>query len=255
MNYKNILIMALAGACVFTANAQTTKKKKKTKAGTIIESTAKTVVKTVTGTDINSLSETDIINGLKEALKVGSNNASGKLSALDGFNKNSLIRIPFPQEAIVVAEKLRKAGFGAEVDKFELTLNRAAEKAAKDAAPIFVNAITSMSIADAKNILKGSDTSATHYLNTKTSSSLKDAFKPHIKNALDSTLATKEWTNLTTLYNKIPFVKPVNTDLVSYTNDKAIKGLFLVVGQEETKIRKDPAARVNEILQKVFGAK
>lgn len=103
--------------------------------------------------------------------------------------------------------------------------------------------------------MKGSDTSATHYLNTKTSSSLKDAFKPHIKNALDSTLATKEWTNLTTLYNKIPFVKPVNTDLVSYTNDKAIKGLFLVVGQEETKIRKDPAARVNEILQKVFGAK
>lgn len=230
------------------AGAQTTKKK-----GSIF-SKAKDAVTAATGTTV-PLTESEIAEGLKEALKVGSNNASSQLSALDGFNKNSLIRIPFPKDAQIVADKLRQMGFGKKVDEFELTLNRAAEKASKDAASIFVNAITSMTITDAKNILQGSNNAATTYLKGKTSDQLKTAFKPHIEAALNSTYATSKWKELTTLYNKIPMVKPVNTDLVGYTNDKAITGMFTVVEQEETKIRQDPAARVNDLLKKVFGNK
>jgi hypothetical protein len=199
------------------------------------------------------LSESEIVQGLKEALKVGSKNASSTLNATDGFYKNSLVRIPFPPEAQVVADKLRSIGLGSKVDEFELTLNRAAEKASKEAANVFVNAVMSMTIRDAVHILRGPDNAATEYLKSNTSTQLTSAFKPHIENALNSTLATKKWTELTTIYNKIPLVKPVNTDLVAYTNERALHGLFTVVAQEELKIRKNPVARVSEILRKVFG--
>ena len=173
-----------------------------------------------------ALSESDIAKGLKEALNVGAKNASSQLNAIDGFNKNTKVRIPFPEDAQRVATKLREMGFGKKVDEFELTLNRAAEQAAKEAAPIFVNAITSMTITDAKNILMGTDSAATSYLRTKTSSALADAFSPHIRTALDATTATKKWKDLATLYNKIPLVTKVETDLVKYTTNKALKGLF-----------------------------
>ncbi|HTF80582.1 MAG TPA: DUF4197 domain-containing protein [Cytophagales bacterium] len=200
------------------------------------------------------LTEGEIAQGLKEALKVGSRNASNTLSVTDGFNRNSLVRIPFPPEAKVVADKLRSIGMGSKVDEFELTLNRAAEKASNEAANIFVNAITSMTINDAVGILKGQDNAATEYLKRTTSPQLTTAFKPHIQTALNSTYATSKWTEITSIYNKIPMVKPVNTDLVSYTNEKALQGLFFVVAQEELKIRKDPAARVSDILRRVFGS-
>ena len=209
----------------------------------------KNLKKTVTtATSSATLSESDIAKGLKEALTVGAKNASSQLNAVDGFNKNMKVRIPFPEDAQRVATKLREMGFGKKVDEFEQTLNRAAEQAAKEAAPIFVNAITSMSITDAKNILMGADTSATSYLRTKTSDPLASAFSPHIQKALDATTATKKWTELATLYNKIPLVKKVETDLVKYTTSKALKGLFTVVAEEEIKIRKDPAARVTDLL-------
>ena len=208
-----------------------------------------------TTTKAATLSESDIAKGLKEALSIGSKNASSQLNAIDGFNKNLKVRIPFPEDAQRVATKLRELGFGKKVDEFELTLNRAAEQAAKEAAPIFVNAITSMSITDAKNILVGSDSSATSYLRTKTSASLASAFSPHIKKALDATTATRKWSELATLYNRIPLVNKVETDLVKYTTSKALKGLFTVVADEELKIRKDPAARVTDLLKRVFGSK
>jgi chemotaxis protein CheY-P-specific phosphatase CheC len=215
----------------------------------------KDLKKTVTtATSSATLSESDIAKGLKEALTVGAKNASSQLNAVDGFNKNMKVRIPFPEDAQRVANKLREMGFGKKVDEFEQTLNRAAEQAAKEAAPIFVNAITSMSITDAKNILMGADTSATSYLRTKTSDPLVTAFSPHIQKALNTTTATKKWTELATLYNRIPLVKKVETDLVKYTTSKALKGLFTVVAEEEIKIRKDPAARVTDLLKKVFGS-
>lgn len=200
------------------------------------------------------LSEGEVVQGLKEALRVGSRNASSSLNATDGFYKNSLVKIPFPQEAQVVADKLRSIGLGKKVDEFELTLNRAAEKASKESANIFVNAVTSMTISDAWGILRGQDNAATEYLKRTTSTQLSTAFKPHIESALKSTLATSKWTEITTIYNKIPMVKPVNTDLVTYTNEKALQGLFVVVAQEELKIRKDPVARISDILKKVFGS-
>lgn len=215
----------------------------------------KNLKKTVTtATSSATLSESDIAKGLKEALTVGAKNASSQLNAVDGFNKNMKVRIPFPEDAQRVATKLREMGFGKKVDEFEQTLNRAAEQAAREAAPIFVNAITSMSITDAKNILMGADTSATGYLRTKTSDPLAAAFSPHIQKALDATTATKRWTELASLYNKIPLVKKVETNLVKYTTSKALKGLFTVVAEEEIKIRKDPAARVTDLLKKVFGS-
>lgn len=248
---KLILASAIFAISATGSYAQTTTKKKKKKS---ILTKATEVVSSVTGGSV-PLTESEIAQGLKEALNVGAKNASSQLSAADGFFKNSLVKIPFPSEAQIVKDKLVKLGFTKEVDEFELTLNRAAESASKDAANIFGNAITSMTITDAKNILQGNDSSATHYLHGKTNDQLKTAFKPIIEKALASTMATSKWTQLTTLYNKVPFVKPVNTDLVGYTNDKAMLGLFKVVAQEEGKIRKDPAARVSEILKKVFGSK
>jgi hypothetical protein len=200
------------------------------------------------------LSEGDIAKGLKEALTVGSKNAASQLNKQDGFLLNPKVRIPFPEDAQRVATKLRELGFGKKVDQFELTLNRAAEDAAKEAAPIFVNAITSMTITDAKNILTGSDNAATSYLQGKTSDPLAQAFSPHIKKALDATAATRLWSELTTLYNRIPLVTKVETNLTKYTTDRALKGMFTVVADEELKIRKDPAARVTDLLKRVFGS-
>lgn len=200
-----------------------------------------------------AITETDIINGLKEALTIGSGNASSQLNKADGYFKNPRVFIPFPEDAQRLAIKLREMGFGNKVDEFEETLNRAAEETAKEAASIFANAVKQMSFQDAKSILNGPDTAATSYLRQTTYTSLYNAFSPHITNALSNTKATSKWTELTTIYNKIPFVTKVDTDLTRYTTNQALKGLFIIVADEEIKIRKDPAARVTEILRKVFG--
>jgi hypothetical protein len=202
------------------------------------------------------LSESEIADGLKAALSKGAETASQQLNQSGGYNLNPRVRIPFPEDAQRVAVKLRELGYGQKVDEFEATLNRAAEQSAKEASSIFVGAIKQMSITDAKNILTGADTAATGFLRKSTYSSLNTAFTPHIKSALDSTSATKRWTELANIYNKIPFNKQkVETDLVAFTTNKALKGLFIIVADEELKIRKDPAARTSDILKKVFGSK
>lgn len=205
----------------------------------------------------SSLSESEIVSGLKEALSQGANKASTQLSQTDGFWKNPLVKIPFPKDCQNVATELRKVGMGDQVDKFELSMNRAAEQASKEAAPIFGNAIKNMSITDAKNILLGgNDTAATHYLRENTSSALYSAFSPHVKTALDQHNVDKLWADLAKEYNKIPFVsRPVETDLVKYTTNKALRGVFVMVGQEEQNIRKNPVARTSDVLKKVFGNK
>lgn len=200
------------------------------------------------------LTETDIANGLKEALQVGTNNAVGVLNATDGYFKDPLVKLLFPPEAQRAADKLRSLGMGQLVDDFVLSLNRGAEKAAKEAGPIFVDAIKSMTIQDAKNILHGADNAATEYFKGKTSAALKAKFYPVIQNSLNSVNCTKHWTDITTTYNKIPLVQPVNTDLADYATTKAMDGLFLKVAGEEKKIRENPAARVSDLLKKVFGS-
>lgn len=199
------------------------------------------------------LSNDDVIKGLKEALTVGTNNSTSLTSKLDGFNKNALIRIPFPQEAKRVKDEMVTLGMKKQVDKFELTLNRAAEEASKEAAPIFINAVKGMTISDGFAILKGKDDAATSYLNDKTNSQLYQKFKPSVKNAIEKVQLTQAWTPIVTTYNKIPGVKKQNPDLDEYVTNKAINGLMVMIADEEIKIRKDPVARVSDLLKKVFG--
>jgi hypothetical protein len=213
----------------------------------------KEVEKTINGD--TPLTSDEIVRGLKEALSVGSNNASGSASRLDGFFKNPVIKIPFPPEAKEMETKLRSLGMGKQVDDFILTVNRAAEEAAKQSASVFVTAITSMTISDGLSILRGADTAATGYLRRTTGVQLHGKFKPVIKNATQKVDVTRYWNPLATTYNSIPFVKKVNPDLDEYITQRALNGLFYLVSQEEIKIRKDPAARVTELLRKVFGSK
>ncbi|MBO9570982.1 MAG: DUF4197 domain-containing protein [Chitinophagaceae bacterium] len=201
------------------------------------------------------LSNEDIVAGLKEALSVGAKNSSDKLSAVDGFFANAAIKVLMPPEAKKVETTLRNMGMGSLVDKAILSMNRAAEDAAKSAAPIFIDAIKSMSIQDAVGILKGSDTSATSYLKTKTTASLTSAFSPVIETSLQKTNATKYWKDVFETYNKLPTtMNKVNTDLTGFVTEKALSGIFFQVAQEEKNIRENPAARVTDILKKVFGS-
>jgi hypothetical protein len=200
------------------------------------------------------LSNDDIVSGLKEALSVGAQKGANSLSQVDGFFANAALKILMPPEAQKVESTLRKVGLGKQVDEAILSMNRAAEDACKSAAPIFVNAIKQMSIQDALGILKGSDTAATGYLRTKTTSQLTEAFRPVIEKSLAKVDATKYWNTLMTSYNKIPFQKKINPDLSAYVTEKALSGIFYQVGEEEKSIRKDPVARTSEILKKVFGS-
>jgi hypothetical protein len=201
------------------------------------------------------LTNDEIIRGLKEALNVGSNNASSTASKVDGYFKNPVIKIPFPPEAKNIESKVRAIGMNKQVDEFILTINRAAEEAAKNAAPIFLNAITSMTITDGLSILRGNDSAATSYLKKTTSAQLHDKFKPVIKSATQKVDVTRYWNPIITTYNKMPLVTKMNPDLEEYITQKALTGLFFLVSQEEAKIRKDPAARVTDLLKKVFGNK
>jgi hypothetical protein len=195
----------------------------------------------------------EMINGLKQALQIGTGNAADFLHQPGGYLNNPQFKIPLPPDVQNAADKLRQIGFGNQVDEFLTRMNQGAEDAAIEAKPIFVNAITSMTITDAKNILLGADNSATQYFQSKTRDALFSAFAPHLKTSLDKFEVTKYWTQITTTYNKIPFVKPIETDLVKYSTNKALDGLFLKLGDEEKKIRTDINARSTALLQKVFG--
>jgi hypothetical protein len=201
----------------------------------------------------SGMTQSEIASGLKEALIVGSQNSSNRLSAVDGFFNNSLHKIWMPPEAQKVENALRSVGLGSQVDKAILAMNRAAEDAAKSAGSIFVDAIRQMSISDAVNILRGSDTAASAFFRQATTQRLYASFQPVINNALAKTKATQYWSEVFSLYNKIS-TKPVTTDLSGYVTQRAIDALFHELKNEEIKIRTDPAARVTEILRKVFGS-
>jgi hypothetical protein len=205
-----------------------------------------------TGTSTPSLTNDEVIRGLREALTIGTNNSSSLTSKLDGFYKNPEIFIPFPPEAIKVKNKVDELGMKKQVDEFVMTLNRAAETATLEAAPIFVNAIKEMTIADGFAILRGNDNAATQYLKDKTTPQLKVKFNPIVKNAIQKVEVTKYWNPIINTYNKVPFVEKMNPDLEDYVTTKAMDGLFLMIAKEETKIRKDPMARVTDLLKKVF---
>lgn len=211
-----------------------------------------TLNRIIPGASNDSLSTNDVIAGLKEALVTGTGRSVQKLSVADGFFRDAVIKVLMPEEAKKAESTLRKFGLGKQVDDAILSMNRAAEDAAKDAAPIFVNAIKGMTIQDAWGILKGGDSSATRYLRERTTASLTEAFRPVIENSLAKTNATKHWNTVFSSYNRFSKDK-VNTDLAAYVTEKALFGIFYQVALEEMKIRKDPVARTTDILKKVFG--
>jgi hypothetical protein len=217
--------------------------------------TAEDLLKTFTKKhkkDTSSLSTTDVISGLKEALNNGVNTGTAKLSAINGFFANAAVKILMPPDAQKVEKTLRGIGLGKQVDDAILSMNRAAEDATKSAAPIFLNAIKQMSIEDAWAILRGGDTAATAYLRKTTTAPLTNAFKPVIESSLEKVDATKYWNTVFSSYNKFSLHK-INPDLSAYVTDKALSGIFYEIAQQEIQIRKDPGARTTDILKKVFG--
>jgi hypothetical protein len=212
--------------------------------------TAKQILSSTTNG--GSLTNAEIIQGLKEALRVGTDTSAKKLSLLNGFFGEAAIKILMPPEAAKVEKTLRDVGLGSTVDKAILSMNRAAEDATKHIGNIFWNAIKSMTIQDALGILRGGDFAATDYLKKTTTIQLTNQFRPVIDQSLKNVNATKYWDDVFTLYNKFSNT-PVNTDLAGYVTEKALSGLFYHIGLEEQKIRKNPAARVTDILKKVFG--
>ena len=199
-----------------------------------------------------NLSNADIVQGLKEALRVGADSATFHLGLLNGFYGDDMIRIVMPPEAQKVEKTLRDVGFGKTVDQAIVSMNRAAEDASKYVGDIFVNSIKQMSIQDALGILKGDNFAATDYLKRTTTIQLTAAFKPIVSKSLQYVNATKYWKDVFTVYNRFSN-NPVNTDLTDYVTQKTLDGLFYHIGLEEEKIRKDPAARITDILKKVFG--
>lgn len=201
-----------------------------------------------------SLSTDQIIAGLKEALSVGTQQSTGRLSVTDGFFKDAAVKILLPEEVRKIETRLRLLGFGSVVDKAITSLNRAAEDASKTASPIFINAIKKMTVTDALGILRGTDTAATSYLKKATTNDLTNSFRPVVESSLKKVNATKYWNDVFTLYNKFA-PTPVTADINEYVTDRALKGIFYYVGEEEKKIRTNPAARITDILKTVFGSK
>jgi hypothetical protein len=197
--------------------------------------------------------EKDAADAIKEALINGTGNSVNVVSVLNGYWGNPEIKIPFPKDAQEMESKLRAIGMGKKVDEFNESMNRAAEKAATEAKPIFIAAIKGMTVKDAINIVKGENNAATLYLKNTTSPELMTKFQPVIKTSLDNVDATRYWNDLITLYNRIPLVKKMNPNLSEYVTQKAIDGLFIMIAKEELKIRKDPVARTSELLKRVFG--
>lgn len=201
------------------------------------------------------LDDATIISGLREALQVGTQRASASVSRPDGFFANARIRIPLPPELESPARTLRSVGLGDQVDEFELAMNRAAEAAAGEAVDIFWNAIRGMTIADARGILDGPDTAATAFFRGATEAQLEARFAPIVDEKMTALGTVRVYDRLIAAYAAIPLTTKPVFDPRAYVTDRALDGLFTVLGDEEKRIRHDPAARTTELLQRVFGSR
>ncbi|WP_107037741.1 DUF4197 domain-containing protein [Brumimicrobium mesophilum] len=224
----------------------------------VLNSAAETLLETTNGeSGAKSLTNQEVIEGLKEALTVGIKNAVDVTAITDGFLENSEIKLPFPASANAMKEKAIEWGLGNQVDKVVTTLNRAAEDAAKEAVPIFVNAIKNMTVQDGFAILKGGDNAATDFLRKNTTNELIVVFAPKVQNSIEKVKLTQYWEPVATKYNQAMMFtggEKIDTDLNEYVTERAIDGLFTMVAKEEALIRQDPAARVTDILKRVFGS-
>jgi hypothetical protein len=200
------------------------------------------------------LSESVVIDGIKEALRVGTGNTVISTSSVDGYLGNELIRIAIPDQLESVTSTLRSVGLGSYVDELEVGMNRAAELAAAEARDIFWDAIMKMTVADAFGILNGNNTAATSYFQRQTGSELRKRFHPVIEQKMEEIGLSRLYSQIEDTYNSLTFTgTPELVDLDEYVTDKALDGLFTVLVGEEEKIRRDPAARTTELLRKVFG--
>ncbi|MCG8582153.1 MAG: DUF4197 domain-containing protein [Bacteroidales bacterium] len=214
------------------------------------------------------LTEADVATGLREALRVGTDSASARLGHINGYYGDEMVKILLPEEADIIVKNASKIPGGDKViEDVILHINRAAEDAAKDAGPVFWGAIRQMSITDAFNILNGESDAATQYLKSSTYNELFKLYNPKIQASLDKEIAAgispnMSWETLTGKWNKIadnPLAQmaglnTVNVDLDAYLTEQALNGLFIKIAEEEEHIRKDPMARVNDILKRVFGS-
>lgn len=248
---KKIITLTIACIVATSSFAQKDSSKSSNGFGGLLKKANSVFNKTGSG---SSLSSDEIVKGLKEALSLGAQKSAGRLSSVDGFLKDAAVKILLPDEVKRLEPKLRALGLGKYFDQAITSMNRAAEEASKTASPIFINAVKKITIQDALGILRGNDTAATTYLKNTTSNELTNSFRPVIDSAMKKVNATKYWTELATVYNKFA-PQPMNTDLNEYVTSKTLKGMFYYVGVEEKKIRENPAARVSEVLKKVFGSK
>ncbi len=210
------------------------------------------VMKMFGGSSQEKHDENTITSALKEAISIGANNAVKSVSENDGYFGNQAIKILIPEKIKMIAEGLGKIGYQKQVDDFILSMNRAAEKAAPKAKSFFIDAIKEMTFDDARKILNGDDTAASDYFKIKTNDKLYEAFKPIISSSMNETGVTRYYKDMASKFTSLPFVKPELLDLDHYVTNNALDGLFYMIGEEEKKIRKDPAARVTELLKKVF---
>ncbi len=202
---------------------------------------------------VSSLSNSDMIAGLKDALRIGSENVVGQLGKSDGFNADPKIHIPLPENLQTVKSALDAVGMGSMMDDLELRLNRAAETATPKAKRIFGNAIKEMTFDDAKKILQGPDDAATQYFKGKMSNPLSDEMRPVVKKALSQAGAIQAYDTAMGKYKSLPFVPDANANLTQHVLDLGLSGIFHYMAEEEAAIRKNPVKRTTDILQKVFG--
>jgi hypothetical protein len=206
----------------------------------------------------SSLDNTTIVKGLKEALATGTERAVTEVARPDGYFGNSLIKILLPDKVQKAADMLSMVGYQKQVNEFVLSMNRAAEAAAPKAATFFGDAIREMTVEDARGILAGGDTSATQFFEKKLRTKLFDSFKPVVSNSMDQVGTVRSYKEMMGTYDNLPMASMLGTpsiDLNSYVTNKALDGLFTMVGQEEKKIRTNPAARTTDLLRTVFGSK
>ncbi|NLE34411.1 MAG: DUF4197 domain-containing protein [Bacteroidales bacterium] len=220
-----------------------------------------------TASAVRQLTEGDIVGGLKEALTIGARNAADRLASEDGYYGDAAVKIPLPDEAKIIIDNIGRIPGGQQlIENVVLSINRAAEDAAREVAPIFVNSVTQMSINDGYNILHGADNAATSYLRNTTWNELYALYRPKIsastgKEIIAGVSARESWITLTEKWNtvansiagRLAGFNTVNTDLDDFLTTKALEGVFLKLEGEELKIRKEVSARVTPLLRKVFG--
>ena len=195
-----------------------------------------------------------VIAGLKEALRVGAQQTVSRTSSEGGYSDNPAIRIPMPEKLQAMSRTLRSVGLGAQVDRFESRMNAAAERAAAEALPVFVDAVKGMSFADARRILRGGDTAATDYFRGQTFDTLAQRYTPLVREKMTELEVVQLFETLQSRYNNIPLVPDSTYRIEDYVVEEALSGLFTVLGEEEKKIRENPAARTTALLRRVFGS-